>query len=548
MSFESLSSCPQYYPTLIRSTGLLSGEERERRVSQLIDINIWLAAKCKNTCVLAEEAITNAIILNCISLFESEHDSLAIVALLELRSIIVVCRLSHVNERIGLLLNNDSDQSVPHLFCELGRCFAFDLFWDVYHKIEELGYPISLEMYNLALSRLPKKGDPRSILTNMELSGIKADAKSYYHLIQNSTSYQDALVYFHLFLNENCKDGDLINEVVRLMIGLAPSRDFVNSLFQSAQLDNSDAASAKRVMIAYYSRLIALADSYQECYDTLQGAKMWFSSSPLSNATFFTLLVPPFCDCIEKNQDVNNDLFFRTISLFLDISFIGQPKGYFRTSRISTQNRLSFERAIKRVINRLSPKTKVFSLFNILVSYNIQIRLAWIWKAIEAADTVDYLQQLLSVYDIGDLPASNVVHLFKVMNEDTAEYFYNYLVDIHYPITSLQLCALLKSCSQSKRSYYINEISKQRGDIDNETILFLINQFQDKEEFLTALSIASNSGKETKKPYLFTLGKRASQDKQIRGIVLSIKDQDIEQYGISPDWRRFVLESQLRCL
>ena len=76
---------PKYFDMLVSSTGQLSGDKRFRRIIEIGKKNIWLAAKCKNTCVKEEPEIVDWIIRRCSILYQYFSDLQSIVALFELR-------------------------------------------------------------------------------------------------------------------------------------------------------------------------------------------------------------------------------------------------------------------------------------------------------------------------------------------------------------------------------------------------------------------------------------------------------------------------------
>ena len=76
---------PQYFDVIVRATGLLSGNQRFERIKEVASKNIWLAARCKNTCVSEEQEIVDWLIIRSSLLYNRFNDIQAIIALMELK-------------------------------------------------------------------------------------------------------------------------------------------------------------------------------------------------------------------------------------------------------------------------------------------------------------------------------------------------------------------------------------------------------------------------------------------------------------------------------
>ncbi len=544
MSIEQLFSSPQYYPTVIRSTGLLSGEERKDRIEKILAANAWLAARCKNTSVLEEKAIKNAIVENCKALFADKQEAVSIVTLLELGEIDTVCALLHMNRRVGIELSKDSNQSVPHLFCKLGQNFTFRPFWPVYNKIEELGYPMDLELYNLALSKLPKEGDPRSILNRMELSGIDASARTYYLLIQKSTTYQGALIFFNLLLGQKCEDS-IINDALCEMISMAPSKGDVEQLFRYARLGPSEFATSRRVEITYHSRMIALANNCQELIESLESFSKWFSINSSTKEHLFSIVVPFYCEGLDRIP-YDHELLLKSISLFLDISCIGHPgSSYFNyVKRGKAQNRRLLIETFKKMMPRIGPSSMLFELFSIISSHNIRLDSDLIWSAIEIADTSDYLQRLLDRFRIKTPSSRQVLDLLNRYNEETAKCFYDYLSENDFTFSIDHYYALMDKVSFEKALDYSYEMEKHGVTATSQTIQRLLYLFTNRSEFKAVFVFASHVRLLPNTWLLYALKRRAVSEKFIKDIVLSLSIHHIEHLEIDSQWKRFLMDAQ----
>ncbi len=550
MSIEYLFSNPQYYPTIIRSTGLLSGEDRAQRINLLLGINVWLAARCKNTCVLKEELITSKIVLECKTSYENTHDPVAIIALLELGEISTVCSLTHLSERVALPLYEDPNQTVTHLFCKLGENTSFEPFWTIYHAIEKLGYPLDLEMYNLALARSPRRGDIGAILDSMKQSGIKADAQSYYYLILKSATYDDALVFFNLFLKENTDDSILMNNVVCEMINLAPSKVCVEQVFRHARISSSDISSVIRVESAFYARMIALAQNSTELFDNLEAAKQWLLVPPSNKEFFFGVLVPPFCFSLERIP-VENELVPRSVSLFLDISCLGHPRSsYFNGTRAINQNRQLLMEALKKAIVRIGQSTLVFDLIQTVISHKINPSSCadLIWTAISIADSKEFLQELLDRFWMKNPNSKKVAFYLNQLEAELADCFYRFLCARQYSFSIVHFDALLANTSIPFDGLlqYSYEMEEHGVQANTDVIRLLLNRFITANDFKSIIVFAGNYGILPNEELMKALEERAIGDSQARDSILSFSIYQIEHLDITSQWKRFIVGAQIK--
>ena len=540
MSFESLLGNPKYHSAIIRSTGLLSGQERMDRIKTVLERNVWLAARCKNTCVLEEDAVTDLILLKCASLFEERQNPLAIVALLELGEVGVLCYLSHMNDAFAFSLYNDPNQSVAHLFSILGENLSADLFWNVYHTIEALGYPMDVDLYNLALARLPREEDTRSILNNMESSGVKADALTYYYLISKSTTYQEAFAYFNVFWDENPEDDNLILGAIDKMIDLAPSGEEAERLYLLANIGANDSFKANKVRVSYLCRRIELSKDFIECSVYLEELKVLLASVKKRKAKYFGFVIAAFCRRISEKLTIDIS-FFNSFSLFCEMAQIVSPRGFFK-KKLQNHSRIIFDSAIKNVVKQMPSTHWVFELFRIMDSCLLQVNEEVVRTAVEIAETRDYLLKLLEKYSIGSPDPRWVVSCLQRLKWDTADCLYTYLAKRDYPFNIFIFNTLIKKTYFDKAIEYLDEMEGLNISPDIYTIQALMKKFRNRNDFLTALSIASDYRIPPDDQLYKSILKRTEYDKNLRQIILSINPTDTDYLGLTPQWERFLAE------
>lgn len=539
MNLGALLSSPKYYSAIIRSTGLLSGHEREERIRQLLCANVWLAARCKNTCVLEEESILDSILIQCASLFEENQDALSIVALLELGEIGVICYIADLSENYVIPLYRDPNQSVSHLFSQIGEDFPLDLFWAVYHKIEELGYPLDIDLYNLAIARLPMEGDVGSILDGMKSSGIQADARTYFNLLSKATDYNEALAYYTLFEEAYTDDLGLKCDAFEKIIDLSPSREIVKDFYQAAGF-SGESTVEKRALVAYHTRLITLSNTAQERIESLETIKELLTSSS-RKGYLFRLVIPAYCEKL-RSASVLDESFFKTFSLFCEISNIVNPEGFLKNKSFANTSKQLIESALQRLISRISSPHLVFELFQIMRTNKLAVCPAVVWAAVEIADSKEYLQRLLALYDIGRPDPRQVVHCLARFSSKMSDYLYKYLSSRDYPMNVFIFNTLIKRGSFGRSIYYLGEMKRYEVQPDLLTIQTLMRKFSDKNELLQILSIAEGFQLQPDAKVFYAIKKRAEADDAIRDIIVSINHQDIESFGISHTWEQFLID------
>ena len=93
---------PKCFEMLVSATGLLSGIQRRERIIAIAKRNIWLAARCKNTCINEEDDIVDWIIRRAHILFSKFNDIYAIAAMMELRE------YGELSRMLGIMITNGS--------------------------------------------------------------------------------------------------------------------------------------------------------------------------------------------------------------------------------------------------------------------------------------------------------------------------------------------------------------------------------------------------------------------------------------------------------
>lgn len=198
---------PRYFEMLISATGILPNTDRTERIKCIAKRNIWLAARCKNTCVNEECEIVDWLIRRCVLLYKKFEDIQAIIALFELHEYGILSDLFGITTKTGgltkdiIMLWEDSDQSMSHSFAVFSEHLPLDLAIRLFNRILELGYVLESNCYNAILSRLKSAEEIDRIMTQMTSSGVEANAETYFHLARKSSSWENAILNYNSFLS-----------------------------------------------------------------------------------------------------------------------------------------------------------------------------------------------------------------------------------------------------------------------------------------------------------------------------------------------------------
>ena len=130
---------PQYFDVIVRATGLLSGNQRFERIKEVASKNIWLAARCKNTCVSEEQEIVDWLIIRSSLLYNRFNDIQAIIALMELKEWGVILSFFGSPKKIPIQKWGDNmvSTSIPTAFAVLSDYLPYDIVHRLFVRLPE---------------------------------------------------------------------------------------------------------------------------------------------------------------------------------------------------------------------------------------------------------------------------------------------------------------------------------------------------------------------------------------------------------------------------
>lgn len=233
----------KYFDMIISSCGLLSGELRLNRIKEIAKHNVWLAARCKNSCVNEEEELVDILILKCANFIKNFNDIQSIIALLELEEYDVIHWLftnyKATKKVPQYLLNlwNNKNKTISLAFGVLSEIMPVDVAVNVFNRLQQLGYTLEQQSFNAILSRLENNTEVNRLMQNMKAQGIEPDAETYLHLMRHSSSFKEAYTYFVLCNNYFENDSELnhyfIEYVYSIMVDKAVSQEECDIIYNA---------------------------------------------------------------------------------------------------------------------------------------------------------------------------------------------------------------------------------------------------------------------------------------------------------------------------
>ena len=554
MKLQYLLHNSKHHSAIICATGLLSGEKRTERIKTILEENVWLAAKCKNTCVLEEEEITDAILLKCGQLYNKTGDVLSLVALLELGEIGVFAYLLNIKNPLIYNLFHDQNQSVSHLFFTLCESININIFWRLYNQIEALGYSFDIEVFNLALSRLSKGQDINVIKNNMETSGIKANATTYYHFVSKSSSYEEAVPYYNLF-KENVKvnEQSLIAGVLSIMINLSPTQELTNQYYQEYKEYYPNCNDSANILIesAYCAKNISFTTDFCKC------------KSLINNHIEITL-IPYFTTYTAKKAKKTSRSFlgYIIVAYSKQLTTLNGSKNeilesyeaFCHAAQLCSCNFHTSAKRYTTLINALHTlclrhKDIDFSLklIDIMDKYHIKIHQQIIWDAIMFADSSTILQKMLDKFKLNRrfrLTPQMMVSCIQKYNYEQSEIMYNFLCTKHFPLNIYIYNVLIKKFPFEKALQLLYTMQDDGICPDIQSIQPFFNKQYDKNGLLTVLSIASMSNIKPDDRLFCKIKDLTIHNSTFRSAISDIKYADIHMYKINTQWSDFISDCQ----
>lgn len=543
---------PRYFEMLISATGILSNTDRIDRIKSIAQHNIWLAARCKNTCVNEESDIVDFLIRRCFLLYERFEDIQAIIALFELREYGILSDIFGLSTKTRWLpmdirmLWNANDQSLSHAFTVFAELLPLDIVIRLFNRFLELGYMLDSHCYNAVLSRLKSTEEIDHIMTQMVSSGVEADAETYYHLARKSSSWESANMYYKSFLSV-CNSQTAEHLIVDMHIKMLYKCKELQQVYYIYNQFNSFPISNKtKVEMVYFEKVIELSPSRSEYTTYYQKSLMQFINEK---------------DLINKNRKYKKEL----VSGILHVGI-----AYLNREALEHMEIEETIRCFNEVITQLQEmgikKIKVFTrpmclvikeqdgyakgkhfLESMQVHYKELDALCYyeLLKKSLSLDEVKYALQGIGLSDNQKCPPKlmemfnsiDITLLLAKCDEKMAEYLYEVLSKNDYLMNLIIYNAFLKQLSLKKSLEVMDSMLLKGIHPDIQSIQPLLRKWNMINELIQILKIASiNNIEPDGRSTMAIIRQTERYDLQVPLIDMYIDNKDTMSLQIGKSW------------
>lgn len=546
---------PKYFDMLVSSTGQLSGDKRFRRIIEIGKKNIWLAAKCKNTCVKEEPEIVDWIIRRCSILYQYFSDLQSIVALFELREygalghlLGLVNKKGVLNKTIVKLMNKPTGFS--DAFSEIVELLDFGFGLKLFIRFIELGYIFDVHPYNKLIAMAKSEEDVRELISMMTSSGVEANAITYFYLFRRERTYKSSLIYFNLFKKNVDLTGqrELVEEAYGIMSNKCDNSADLQALYNDYKSLYSSEDLPYRFNELYYGLKILVCDNEED-------AKKIFESY------INTLLA-------QIRGEIDNPSVKKT-RIKKEINFISSLSKYYirRISKTSMPYE-TFIGILKELLNLIAVRLKgrVPSMDYSITITNMMVRENSFIKGKEMVELMHNYRQHLLPFCIErllclakekeeiDFIVNNekiikikpqcIVSFIKCRDIEIVLYLYERLMDKGYPMNIYIYNAIIKGDTLQHSLYLIEKMQSDGLPPDIQTIQPLLRKWESVEDLANIILLATKLNVEADERTIWAIIKRATELKLESDIIdFSCEDNRMrnDRFGLS--WKRAIIKT-----
>ena len=513
---------PKYFDMLVSSTGQLSGDKRFRRIVEIGEKNIWLAAKCKNTCVNEEPEIVDWIIRRCSILYQKFSDLQSIIALFELREYGVLGHLlglvykkGVLNKTIVKLMNKPVGFS--DAFSEIVGLLDFGFGLKLFLRFMELGYIFDVHPYNKLIAMAKSEEDVRELISMMTSSGVEANAITYYYLLKRERTYNSAIYYFSLFKKnvDIISQRELVEDAYCLMLNKCDNGEDLQTLYDDYKSFYHGENYTCRFNESYYGQKILVCDNEEEV------------------KSLFESYVNKILEQIKEEKE--NPSIKRT-KIKKKIFFISNlSKYYIRRLSKSSMSYEEFIKILKELLNLIvvQLKARVPSLDYSITITTMMIRENSFAKGKEMVKLMhDYNQKLLSFcferllclakekedidFVVNDVKCRKIkpqyiVSFIKCRDIEMVLYLYECLMGIGYPMNTFIYNAIIKGDTFQHSFNLINQMLADGLLPDIQTIQPLLRKWETVDDLANIMLLATQSNVDADERSILGIVKRATE-------------------------------------
>ena len=498
---------PKYFEMLLSSAGLLSGDKRRERILTIAKKNIWLAARCVNTCVYEDESVIDWIIHRAIFIYSKFHDIHAIAALLELREygelsimldlMIKNSTYNNLHKDIWLLLQND-ERSISKAFAVFADFIDKELAASLFGCLSELGYAMDSSAYNSVLANTDNPDEIKSLVNKMTVSGVEADAETFFHLIRKSNSFEDAWYYFENFkaIVDYNHNEDLVSGTYNTMIRIARSLQDINDLKNDYLQHYPDIKCQQSIALACYARSIELSSTPEE-------AKFFFDDFKNYVSNFYADRKSKGKSNLSSKQkkaivNIVNIFLCRIERENLDFEEVDELLIWIFKQYSNFHNKQKkdsvgiFNDFISSFISRSKNFAKGMHLVNYLIEANMWITQSCYTELFICSQTKEDVDSVKAIIDISSLNPKNALKIFQNCSDSVLAFILDYFKKIDYSLNIYHYNAIIKRLPFEQAFDFIN-LMKNSGMIpDKFTIQPMLRKWNSIKELSKVLQLATS--------------------------------------------------------
>lgn len=488
----------KYFDMVISACGLRSGKDRIDLIREIMQHNIWLAAKCKNTCINEEEEIVDEIILKCADMIEKSKDALSIIALLELEEYDVIYWLMTKYKKKNapdFIMNlwKNKNTTVTSAFSMLAEDMPIDLSLNVFNKLIQLGYSLDQQPYNAIISKLTSNEERNNLINFMQRQGIEPNAETFFHLMRFSNTFSDALPYFELcnqcIKNDNYDNHTIIVNACLLMLEKSTSRDNIDCIYNTYCNDYGKNNNIELALAYYYKNL-----TYCNIYSDLINA--WIECKKM-------------LETIDYNKSIKKDIKKFVNTFLFKLYDLGYKHSIYNCLVEMSQLCLKIK-CLKQVlvtnilkIISFTRFEKIQQLISTIINNgnsfeNTTVFIALLTK-VTCNEQLDYIfdkikiKQLLNSKNLNESFSKNLHYTVKTLDANCVIYLYHLLQSKKYSMNVILYNAFIKRLENKDAIKVLKDMINENVKPDIFSISPLLAKWDTIDDLHSILNIASTN-------------------------------------------------------
>lgn len=499
---ESFLYNPKCFEMLISSTGLLTGDQRKERIKTIGRKNIWLAAKCKNTCVNEEQEIVDWIILRANAVYSKFHDIHAIAALLELGEYGVICILLGLTTKkiqyncipkdiLALLMENE--RSISKVFAVFSEHIDKELAISLFGCLTELGYTLESDAYNAIIAITDNQDEINDYLKRMKQSGVEFDVTTYYFLLLKTNTFKEAIAHFEKMrmLTSSESDKDLLKESYISILIRARTIEDLEHIRLDYEANVNDGYI--KLYFAYYSQAIQLSRSFAEMKYYHEAFMNYFT--PKINTInkkqkriirrYFSFIVSAITNRVKEERSH----FQEILDILLWYVMISSEQPFIR---ISKNTMVKYYYLVLDIVKELNDFQKCKQLIECMIKNHYWIHHSSYDELLQYVQSTEEATFILGHKNLTLFKPQSIVRAIQSCDDNVADYIFHVFEDNHYPLNVIHYNVLIKKSSIEKAFQIIESMKKKNLTPDIFTIQPMLNKWETLNDLSIVIQLATS--------------------------------------------------------